>query len=71
MQIVGQDIHHSVLAREKNETVRRINLRALSGEMVTVQILLRLNGHPSGPFNQDGIQLTLGPRTSDVFCCKK
>ena len=32
---------------------------------------LRLNGHPSGAFNQDGIQLTLGLWSSDVFFCKK
>jgi len=36
-------------------------MRSLSGRMATPPVSLRLNGHPSGPFNQDGIQLTFGP----------
>ena len=30
-----------------------MDLHSLDGEMVPLPILLRLNGHPSGPFNQD------------------
>jgi hypothetical protein len=52
-QLVGQDIHHSVMTRNENNVLSRMDLRFSRRRMVTLPFSLRLNGHPSGPFNQD------------------
>ncbi len=52
-QIVGQDIPHAAMTIEQNNVVCGMDLRfsrLLNGHN---SVSSRLNGHPSGPFDQD------------------